>query len=498
MTIKKRMFIVNTILLILALAVIFGIAAIIISIFGEKTIEMIEQNGQLSENAYNVAGMVENYEPSDADSLSDFADLLLEEGFSLFAGESMKKTVLYNGMNKGERECTAQIINSSLKLREKNEAYDEPDTVQLFQMENRTLIRRVIEIDGKQIFLVACSQRDGQLLGVDRGLVRGFILVFVFSEIIGICVLIGYNLFCTRFFIGKILKPVDELSRAALRVRDGNFDEPIVYEVKDEFGEVCEIFNSMQKNLKEDAERAARYEKARTEMIAGISHDLRTPLTSVKGFIKGLKDGVANTPEKREQYLDIAYSKACYMDVLLQKLFYFSKLETGNLPMHKQPVNVGEFVKKLMDEKAVEENGRIEIEVNNEAAPEAVAEIDVEQFARTLNNIVENSIKYGGVERLIMKVTVASDNNNISIKLHDNGNGVDKDKLEHVFEQFYRGDESRNANVDGSGLGLYICRYIVEKHNGTVKAENDNGFAVTITIPQVETACEENGDNTAD
>lgn len=495
MTIKKRMFIVNSILLILALVVIFGIAAVIISIYGDKTLEMIEENGELSSNAYRVAVMVENLEPEGEEFAEIFAEELRVENFDLFVGKSLdKKNALFNELNKTERECVSQIVNNFQKHQKENEEVNATGSVQLYQMENITIIKKVFILNGEQYFLFACSHNDEHLfMGVDLGLVRRFILIFVFSEIIGIGVLIVYNLFCTRFFIGKILKPVDELSKAALRVKSGNYDEPIDYGIKDEFGEVCEIFNGMQANLKENSERAARYEKARTELVAGISHDLRTPLTSVRGFIKGLKDGVANTPEKREQYLDIAYNKACYMDVLLQKLFYFSKLETGSLPMHRQPVEIGAFIRKTMEEKLLEVKDTISIEITCEAEQEAMADIDVEQFTRVLNNIVDNSIKYGGSDDLAMKVQVFPDEKNVTIRLQDNGKGIEEDKLEHIFEQFYRGDESRNAKVEGSGLGLYICKYIVEKHEGTICAENDNGFAVTITIPRTEAGSVRNG-----
>ena len=138
---------------------------------------------------------------------------------------------------------------------------------------------------------------------------------------------------------------------AASRIESGDLTQPVVYLRDDEFRNVCDSFNQMQRHLKEGMEQNAAYEKARTEMISGISHDLRTPLTSVKGYIKGLQDGVANTEEKRRQYLDIAYSCACDMEGLLAKLFYYSKLETGNMPFYKQKTDMGGVSRALCGRK---------------------------------------------------------------------------------------------------------------------------------------------------
>ena len=126
----------------------------------------------------------------------------------------------------------------------------------------------------------------------------------------------------------QMTEPLHALADGAHRIEQGDLSQEIIYNGKDEFTAVCTAFNRMQRHILEERERNNAYEKARTDLVAGISHDLRTPLTSVKGYIKGLRDGVANTPEKEEQYLSIAYQKACYMDVLLQKALLF--FQTGN------------------------------------------------------------------------------------------------------------------------------------------------------------------------
>lgn len=150
----------------------------------------------------------------------------------------------------------------------------------------------------------------------------------------------------------------------------------------------------------------AAYERARTDLVSGISHDLRTPLTSVKGYIKGLRDGVAQTPERQLQYLDIAYRKACDMDILLQRLFDFSRLETGNLPLFPEPADLGDFVSHFVQEAGQE----LEQEGGPGGSPHdprrSPVSMDSEQIYRVLNNLKDNALRYAGANPLILTLTV--------------------------------------------------------------------------------------------
>jgi hypothetical protein len=162
----------------------------------------------------------------------------------------------------------------------------------------------------------------------------------------------------------------------------------------------------MQKQLLIERQKTAAYEKARTDLIAGISHDLRTPLTSVKGYIKGLQDGVAITPEKQERYLSIAYRKACDIDLLLQKLFYFSDLETGKLPLSLRSQDLGDFAHQFAVNMQSElEQKNIKIIVDATSGPHPVG-IDTEQMNRVLINLTENAIKYANVDSLVLRISV--------------------------------------------------------------------------------------------
>ena len=300
-----------------------------------------------------------------------------------------------------------------------------------------------------------------------------------------IVVILLLNTLFTRYQLKKLLQPVNALIQAAGRIETGDFTQTIDYQGRDEFAPVCAAFNRMQGHLLEEQEKNAAYERARTDLVAGISHDLRTPLTSVKGYIKGLRDGVAQTPERQRQYLDVAYRRACDMDVLLQRLFYFSRLETGNLPLFQEETDLGDFVRRFASEAGPElEQGTFELTIS--PGPHLAA-LDLEQMYRVLNNLKDNALRYAGARPLVLTLTVDRQDGQERLRFADNGQGVPAEALPHLFEQFWRADQARSAQSgEGSGLGLYIVKYIVEAHGGTIWAENDGGLAFTILLPRKE------------
>ncbi len=326
-----------------------------------------------------------------------------------------------------------------------------------------------------------------EFLGRPRPQMEAMMLSLFLSGGTAIVVILLLNTLFTRYQVRKLLQPVDTLTRAAGRVEAGDFTQSIDYPGRDEFAPVCAAFNRMQEHLLEEQEKNAAYERARTDLVSGISHDLRTPLTSVKGYIKGLRDGVAQTPERQRQYLDIAYRKACDMDVLLQRLFYFSRLETGNLPLFREEAELGDFVGRFAAEAGAEleqAGGRVELALS--PGPHPVS-IDPEQLYRVLNNLKDNALRYAGVDSPVISLSVETRGAWECIRFSDNGRGVSQEALPRLFEQFWRADQARSAkNGEGAGLGLYIAKYIVEAHGGTIQAENSKGLAFTILLPRKE------------
>ena len=196
---------------------------------------------------------------------------------------------------------------------------------------------------------------------------------------------------------------------------------------------------------------------------------------------------MAQTPERQRQYLEVAYRKACDMDVLLQRLFYFSRLETGNLPLFREELDLGDFAARFASEAGPEleqAGGRMELAVLPGPHP---ASIDPEQLYRVLSNLKDNALRYAGAGALVISLAVERREGWTCIRFADNGQGVPEEALPHLFEQFWREDQARSSqNGEGSGLGLYIAKYIVEAHGGTIQAENDGGLVFTIQLPRKE------------
>ena len=309
-----------------------------------------------------------------------------------------------------------------------------------------------------------------------------FILLFLADGILCMGVLVMVSQMFTRKLVNHIMEPLDILAEGAERIRKNDLAQNIEYSGDTEFENVCHTFNEMRRAILEGQEKNRKYEKARTDMIAGISHDLRTPLTAMKGTIKGLMDQVVSTPEQQKKFLQAAYKRTGDMDMLLNQLLYLSRMETGNMPISMQTIEIAAFLKNYAKGKQeVIETGREEITVDTKEITAGVS-VDPEQFQRILDNLVENSRKYGETAPLRMKIKLEKTPKGVSICFQDNGVGVPEEKLPYVFEEFYRGDESRNKK-EGNGLGLYIVKYLMEAMGGSVRAENKEGLAVYLDLP---------------
>ncbi len=311
-----------------------------------------------------------------------------------------------------------------------------------------------------------------------------FFLLFALDGILCITVLLLVSQLFTKNLTAYLMQPLDALADGARRIRDRDLAMDITYTGSTEFENVCDAFNEMQHHLLAEQEKNENYEKARTDMIAGISHDLRTPLTAIQGMIKGILDGVASTPEQQQHFLQASYQRCGDMAVLLNQLFYFSSLQTGNMKFSMQPLDAASYIKHYV--RAKQELLKEEEEVLT-ADTDGITEkimVDSELLFRILDNLLENSRKYAGTTPLEMGITVTKTGEEIQICFADHGAGVPEEKLPFLFDEFYRGDESRNEKK-GNGLGLYIVKYLTEGMGGYVSAKSENGFAVFLTFPVI-------------
>ena len=250
----------------------------------------------------------------------------------------------------------------------------------------------------------------------------------------------------------------------------------------------------MTDQLKQLTERQQTIEQSRKEMIAGVAHDLRTPLTSVKGYVEGLRDGIANTPEKQELYLKTIYTSTLNMERLLDELLTVSRLELGNIELDCKPININDFLDDCADELLVELSQHdFDFEYNNNCDSDFTLMLDTERFQRVIHNIISNSLKYAKKDvRGKIELNAQTYQKSVIISLADNGIGIEGENLTKIFETFYRADPARTKTSEGSGIGLSVARQIVELHGGKIWATGKEGKGLTVLISMPRT--EDNND----
>lgn len=350
-----------------------------------------------------------------------------------------------------------------------------------------TVMTYVPENSGIEVY--AFNENNVSLDGPWKRLILSIIYV-VISILIFVFVLSVVSSYFMSRLSKRVMEPLQLLNAATDRIREENFSEDIQYQGDFEFEEVCNSFNSMQHQVAKARKKQEEYEKARTDMVAGISHDLRTPLTAIQGTLKGLLDGVARTPEMQKKFTETAFRRSVEMSQLLDQLFYFSKIETGNMPVHLQRINWSEYMKEYMEKRKTLDTANVRYYFH-ETGENIESEIDPREMERILDNLVENSKKYARCEELTISFTLSRKDDRVHLWVSDNGRGVPEEKLGHIFEKFYRADESRNE-TEGNGLGLHIVKYLTEAMNGKVTAENNEGLEIRFDFPYAEEG-EKNG-----
>lgn len=298
----------------------------------------------------------------------------------------------------------------------------------------------------------------------------------------------------------SMFRPMNQLKDAMKKIAEGDLDTELVTKEKGEIKDLFDNFEIMRKQLKSTAEEKALVEKTNRELISNISHDLKTPITSIKGYVEGIMDGVADTPEKMNKYIRTIYNKANDMDLLINELTVYSQLDAKSIPYRFHQISVTDYFGDCIEEVGLDlEQKGIHFEYTNEVENGVQIWADPEQLKRVINNIINNSVKYRRKENASITIHVADLKNQVRIDMEDNGKGIPKEDLEKIFERFYRTDASRNSAQGGSGIGLSISKKIVEEHGGEIWAtgEEGKGLAIHFTLRKciVEEVVEEPEEN---
>ncbi|MBR2765450.1 MAG: HAMP domain-containing histidine kinase [Blautia sp.] len=279
----------------------------------------------------------------------------------------------------------------------------------------------------------------------------------------------------------SIAAPVQKLKAATQNIKEGNLDFVLEIEGNDEFADLCRDFEEMRLRLKESAEEKLLMDRENKELISNISHDLRTPITSVKGYVEGIMDGVADTPEKMERYVRTIYNKTIEMDHLINELTFYSKIDTNRIPYAFSKLNVQDYFSDCVQELSLElETKRTGLRYTNDVAENVMIIADGEQLRRVIQNIVGNSLKYMDKENGLIWIRVKDVGDFVQVEIEDNGKGISQKNLQYIFDRFYRTDASRNSLKGGSGIGLSIVKKIIEDHGGKVWATSKEGEGTTL------------------
>lgn len=354
----------------------------------------------------------------------------------------------------------------------KNGNYTEAGNVKLYLSDS-----------GKNVLVFEDDDQVPAVLGYNREHHR-YLVLGMLILLVAIVYIINRTL--TRYIFKSIMLPITTLTTGVHEIRDGNLDYQIEYAGKDEFTQVCNDFNEMAGRLQDMVRREQKDEQNRRELIAGISHDLRTPLTSIKAYVEGIEKGVAITPEKQKKYIDIIKKKTGELEYTINQLFLFSKLDIGEFPLNMTDVKIGDEINAIiMEYRNEKKNEGFRVSYDDQSDG-AYCNVDKVQLKNVIINILGNSIKYKDKEIIECQVECINQENEIDIILCDNGPGVSKEGLERIFDVFYRGDAARRKPEMGSGLGLAISAKMVERFGGQIYADNnpDGGLKITIKLPR--------------
>ena len=314
------------------------------------------------------------------------------------------------------------------------------------------------------ISLAQSSSSQVKLMAKDMILTATIILVFTALSV---------GLWIYR----SIAVPLVKLRKATQNIKEGNLDFVLEVEGKDEFSQLCQDFEEMRKRLKESTEEKILMDKENKELISNISHDLKTPITAVKGYVEGIMDGVADTPEKMNRYVRTIYNKTNEMDHLINELTLYSKIDTNRIPYTFSKLNVEDYFSDCAEELGLEmETKGIELVYANYVEKDVQVIADGEQIRRVIHNIVSNAIKYMEKPKGIIQLRVKDVGDFIQVEIEDNGKGIAAKDLPYIFDRFYRTDVSRNSSKGGSGIGLSIVKKIMEDHGGKVWATSRLGI----------------------
>ena len=335
------------------------------------------------------------------------------------------------------------------------------------------------------VFLVTNLSMIGQY-AAERGMENSLVLLFYRpgTMIVLLYVLLGIGVFSVSFLLlqSRSMRYISRISSAMREIAEGDLNITLDVEGDDEFEDMAENLNNMVEELRQLMDRERESERTKNELITNVAHDLRTPLTSIIGYLELLSGPVKLNEEMQKKYLDITYKKSKRLQKLIEDLFGFTKLNYGKISMKVSKVDIVKLLSQMLEEfypNFMEKNLAYELQSNVTAK---VITADGNLLARLFDNLINNAIKYGSEGKKII-VKVDATDTVVTVSVTNFGYVIPKEELPLLFEKFYRVEQSRSVNTGGTGLGLAIAKNIVDMHGGTIGVTSDlNGTVFTVKL----------------
>ncbi|MDT2740614.1 ATP-binding protein [Enterococcus canintestini] len=396
--------------------------------------------------------------------------------------------------NQPNRFISVFMYDSKGELIQQSGVYKEDSLIKqiVLQKKNRAIVLDELRIDRWEIgsyIVLLVNQNYHNFLEEELVDHKELLEVTFFSVLILTVLFVTLtNVFLARFIYRPISHALDTLTNGVTEIASGNLDWRIDYSNQDEFKSVVTNFNEMASRLQDMAATQEKNDENQKELIAGISHDLRTPLTAIKAYVEGIEQGVANTPTMQKKYLNIISKKTDDLNHLVNQLFLFSKVNIGDYPANLTRVNIGNFISQFVNSVKDEYRQRgLQLYIEISSYEDYVA-VDQNELRTVFINFLENTLKYGNKENNRLFISQFRQENQVIIKFEDNGPGVAEEQLTNIFDVFYRGDKARTQPNRGSGLGLAIAKKMIEIQFGKIYAGKSKygGLQITICLPMME------------
>jgi len=329
------------------------------------------------------------------------------------------------------------------------------------------------------VSLVASYMRNTQKDNAFVEMLTSFDVVVIL-----IYVIFGIGIFTVTFLLlqEKSMRYIGRISDAMQSISGGDLNITVDIEGDDEFSVMAASLNKMVEDLRGLMDKEREAERTKNELITNIAHDLRTPLTSIIGYLELLSGETKLDPEVQKKYIGIAYVKTKRLEKLIEDLFGFTKLNYGKISMHVAKVDVVKLLSQLLEEfypSFVDKNLSYELQSN---VPAQMISADGNLLARLFDNLINNAIKYGADGKRIL-VKVHGSEEMVTIQVINYGYVIPEEELPLIFNKFYRVEQSRSTNTGGTGLGLAIAKNIVDMHGGTIHVTSDlSGTVFTIKL----------------